>query len=216
MAKTKISEYDVSAANNTDVDSIDLGEGTMVPSDVNNALRMIMAHLANMNDGVAAIQDTFTLSDPTDDTKQVRFDAVGVTTGNTRVLTVPDADATIAGLSLAQEFTATQNFDATTLTDGASIDWDASANQVTSVTLAGDRTFNAPTNMKDGGVYVLSLIQDATGTRLISTWNAVYKFAAGTAPTLTTTAAARDVLVFLSDGTSMFEIGRSLNVSTPA
>lgn len=216
MAKTKISEYDVSASNNTDIDSIDTGEGTMVPSDVNNAIRELMAHLADMNDGVAAIQDTFTLSDPADDTKQVRFDAEGVTTGNTRVLTVPDADATIAGLSLAQEFTATQNFDATTLTDAASIDWDASANQVTSVTLAGDRTFNAPTNMKDGGVYVLSLIQDASGTRLISTWNSVFKFAAGTAPTLTTTASARDVLVFLSDGTSMFEIGRSLNVSTPA
>jgi hypothetical protein len=71
MAKTKISEYDVSAANNTDVDSIDLGEGTMVPSDVNNALRMIMAHLAEMNSGASAIQDTFTLSDPTDDTKRV-------------------------------------------------------------------------------------------------------------------------------------------------
>lgn len=212
MAKTKISEYDVSAANNTDVDSIDLGEGTMVPSDVNNALRMIMAHLADMNDGVAAIQDTFTLSDPADDTKQVRFDAAGITTGNTRVLTVPDADATIAGLSVAQEFTATQNFNATTLTDAASISWDASANQVTSVTLAGDRTFAAPTNMVDGGVYVLTIVQDATGTRVPS-FNAVFKFAGGTAPTLTTTAAARDILVFNSDGTNMYEIGRSLNVS---
>ena len=212
MAKTKISEYDVSAANNTDVDSIDLGEGTMVPSDVNNALRMIMAHLADMNDGVAAIQDTFTLSDPADDTKQVRFDAVGITTGNTRVLTVPDADATIAGLSVAQEFSATQNFNATTLTDGATISWDASANQVTSVTLAGDRTFAAPTNMVDGGVYVLTIVQDATGTRVPS-FNAVFKFAGGTAPTLTTTAAARDILVFNSDGTNMYEIGRSLNVS---
>ena len=212
MAKTKISEYDVSAANNTDVDSIDLGEGTMVPSDVNNALRMIMAHLADMNDGVSAIQDTFTLSDPTDDTKQVRFDAVNITTGNTRVLTVPDADATIAGLSVAQEFSATQNFNATTLTDAASISWDASANQVTSVTLAGDRTFAAPTNMVDGGVYVLTIVQDATGTRVPS-FNAVFKFAGGTAPTLTTTAAARDILVFNSDGTNMYEIGRSLNVS---
>lgn len=213
MAKTKISEYDVSASNNTDIDSIDTGEGTMVPSDVNNAIRELMAHLADMNDGVSAIQDTFTLSDPTDDTKRVRFDAVGVTTGNTRVLTVPDADATIAGLSIAQEFSATQNFDATTLTDGATINWDASANQVTSVTLAGDRTFAAPTNMKDGGVYVLTLIQDGSGTRLISTWNAVFKFAGGTAPTLTTTASAKDVLIFLSDGTNMQEIGRSLNVS---
>jgi len=212
MAKTKISEYDATASNNTDVDSIDLGEGTMVPSDVNNAFREIMAHLADMNAGTSAIQDTFTLSDPTDDTKQVRFDAVGVTTGNTRVLTVPDADATIAGLSIAQEFTATQNFNATTLTDAATISWDASANQVTSVTLAGDRTFGAPTNMVDGGVYVLTVIQDATGTRVPS-WNAVFKFAAATAPTLTTTASAKDILVFLSDGTNMYEIGRSLNVS---
>ncbi len=212
MAKTKISEYDVSASNNTDISSIDLGEGTMVPSDVNNALRMIMQHLAQMNSGASAIKDTFTLSDPTDDTKQVRFDAVNVTTGNTRVLTVPDADATIAGLSVAQEFTKTQNFNATTLTDAATISWDASANQVTSVTLAGDRTFGAPTNMVDGGVYVLTVIQDATGTRVPS-WNAVFKFAAATAPTLTTTASAKDILVFLSDGTNMYEIGRSLNVS---
>jgi hypothetical protein len=212
MAKTKISEYDVSASNNTDIDSIDTGEGTMVPSDVNNAIRELMAHLADMNAGTSAIKDTFTLSDPTDDTKQVRFDAVGITTGNTRVLTVPDADATIAGLSIAQEFTKTQNFNATTLTDAATISWDASANQVTSVTLAGDRTFAAPTNMVDGGVYVLTVIQDATGTRVPS-WNAVFKFAAATAPTLTTTASAKDILVFLSDGTNMYEIGRSLNVS---
>lgn len=212
MAKTKISQYDATASNNTDVDSIDLGEGTMVPSDVNNAFREIMAHLADMNAGTSAIQDTFTLSDPTDDTKRVRFDAVNVTTGNTRVLTVPDADATIAGLSIAQEFTKTQNFNATTLTDAATISWDASANQVTSVTLAGDRTFAAPTNMVDGGVYVLTIVQDATGTRVPS-FNAVFKFAGGTAPTLTTTAAARDILVFNSDGTNMYEIGRSLNVS---
>ena len=212
MAKTKISQYDSTASNNTDVDSIDLGEGTMVPSDVNNAFREIMAHLADMNAGSSAIQDTFTLSDPSDDTKQVRIDAGSITTGNTRVLTAPDADSTIAGLSIAQEFTKTQNFNATTLTDGATISWDASANQVTSVTLAGDRTFDAPTNIVDGGVYVLTVIQDSTGTRVPS-FNAVFKFADGSAPTLTTTASARDILVFISDGTNMYEIGRSLNVS---
>lgn len=213
MGNTKISQYSQTASSNTDLNSIDLGEGTMVPSDVNNFARELLKQLADMNAGTSAIQDTFTLSDPSDDTKQVRIDAGSITTGNTRVLTAPDADATIAGLSIAQEFSATQNFNATTLTDAATINWDASANQVTSVTLAGDRTFAAPTNMKDGAVYVLTLIQDSTGTRLISTWNAVFKFAAGTAPTLTTTASARDTLVFMSDGTNMYEIGRSLNVS---
>ena len=212
MAKTKISEYDSSSSSNTDIDSIDLGEGTMVPSDVNNALREVMAHLADMNGGTQAIQDTFTLSDPADDTKQVRIDAVGITAGNTRVLTAPDADVTIAGLEAAQEFTKTQNFNATTLTDAASISWDASANQVTSVTLTDNRTLAAPTNMVDGGVYTLMAIQDGTGSRTLS-YNAVFKFAAGTAPTLTTTAAAKDILVFYSDGTNMYEVGRSLNVS---
>ena len=212
MAKTKISEYDSSSSANTDIDSIDLGEGTMVPSDVNNALREVMAHLADMNGGTQAIQDTFTLSDPADDTKRVRLDAVGITTGNTRVLTAPDADVTIAGLEAAQEFTKTQNFNATTLTDAASISWDASANQVTSVTLTDNRTLAAPTNMVDGGVYTLMAIQDGTGSRTLS-YNAVFKFSAATAPTLTTTAAAKDILVFYSDGTNMYEIGRSLNVS---
>jgi len=212
MAKTKISEYDSTAGNNADLDGINLQEGVMIPSDLNNFCREIMAHLADMNAGTSAIQDTFTLSDPADDTKQVRFDAEDITTGNTRVLTAPDADVTIAGLEKAQEFTKTQNFNATTLVDGASISWDASANQVTSVTITDNRTMAAPTNLVDGAVYLLVIIQDGTGSRTMS-WNAVFKFTGGTAPTLTTTASAKDILVFYSDGTNMYEIGRSLNVS---
>jgi hypothetical protein len=212
MAKTKISEYDSTAGNNTDLDSINLQENVMIPSDLNNFCREIMAHLADMNAGTSAIQDTFTLSDPADDTKQVRFDAEDITTGTTRVLTAPDADVTIAGLEKAQEFTKTQNFNATTLVDGASISWDASANQVTSVTITDNRTMAAPTNLVDGAVYLLVIIQDGTGSRTMS-WNAVFKFTGGTAPTLTTTASAKDILVFYSDGTNMYEIGRSLNVA---
>ena len=212
MAKTKISEYDAAASSNTDIDSIDLGEGTMVPSDVNNALREVMAHLADMNAGTAAIQDTFTLSDPADDTKQVRIDAGNITTATTRVLTAPDADITVAGLSLAQEFTKTQNFDATTLTDAANISWDASANQVTSVTIADSRTMAAPTNMVDGACYVITVIQDSTGGYTMS-WNSVFKFAGATAPVVTATADARDIFVFVSDGTNMYEIGRSQNIA---
>lgn len=212
MAKAKISEYSATASSNTEIDGIDLGEGTMVPSDVNNALREIMAHLADMNAGTSSIQDTLTISDPSDDTKKVRIDAGSVTASNTRVLTAPDNDITLAGIDLAQEFTRTQNFDATTLTDGATISWDASQNQVTSVTLGGNRTLGAPTNLKDGAVYVLTVIQDSTGSRTLS-FNSVFKFHQGAAPTLTITASARDVLVFLSNGTNLYEIGRSLNVS---
>ena len=118
----------------------------------------------------------------------------------------------VANLKTAQEFTATQNFNATTLTDGTTVSWDASANQVTSVTLGGNRTLGAASNQVDGGVYVISIIQDGTGSRTI-TFNSNYKFVAGTAPTLSSDANARDVLVFVSNGTNMFEIGRALNVS---
>ena len=118
----------------------------------------------------------------------------------------------MAGTDVAQEFSATQNFNATTLTDQATISWDASANQVTSVTLGANRTFGAPTNQKDGAVYVLIVIQDGTGSRTI-TWNAVFKWVGGSAPTLTTTASARDIFVFVSNGTNLYEIGRAANVS---
>jgi len=212
MAKDKISEYSTSAGSNTVISDIDLGEGTMVPSDVNNSLRMMMKHLADMLAGTSSIQDTLTLADPADDTKKVRLDAVGVTAGQTRVLTAPDADVTIAGLSLAQEYTAAQNFNATTLTDAATIAWDASANQVTSVEITASRTMGAPTNQVDGAVYVLMIKQDSTGGFTMS-WNGVFKFAGGTAPVVTATASAKDVYVFLSDGTNMMEIGRSQNVS---
>lgn len=121
-------------------------------------------------------------------------------------------DADTAKTDVAQEFTAAQNFNATTLTFNATQAWDVQTDQVTSVTLTNNVTFSAPTNMKDGGFYSITVIQDGTGSRTGS-WNAVFKWAAGTAPTLTTTASAKDIFVFRSDGTNMYEVGRQLNVS---
>ena len=127
-------------------------------------------------------------------------------------VTLPAAATTLAGLAVAQEYTASQNFDEQTLTDGSTIPWDLQTEQVSKVTLAGNRTFNAPTNHKAGLVCVLTIIQDGSGSHT-ATFNSAYKFAGGSAPTLTTTASARDILVFISDGTNLREIGRSLNVS---
>lgn len=121
-------------------------------------------------------------------------------------------DVDTAKTDVAQEYTATQNFNATTLTDAATIAWDAAANQVTSITLTDNRTMGAPTNLVDGGFYHLTVIQDGTGSRTL-TWNAVFKWAAATAPTLTTTASAKDEFTFRSDGTNLYNLGQSLNVS---
>ena len=141
-------------------------------------------------------ETTFAVTDPTAD----------------RTITLPDATGNVIIDSKAQEFTASQNFDEQTLTDGSTIDLNLQTQQVSKVTLGGNRTFNAPSNHAAGLVCVLTIIQDGTGSRT-ATFNSAYKFAGGTAPTLTTTASARDILVFVSDGTNLREIGRSLNVS---
>lgn len=89
-----------------------------------------------------------------------------------------------------------------TLSDGATINWNTASGRVATVTIAGNRTMAAPTNLKVG-TYILSVIQDATGSRTL-TWNAVFKWPGGVAPTLTTTGSARDVFSFFSDGTNMY------------
>ena len=114
-------------------------------------------------------------------------------------------DVDTAKLDVAQEYTATQNFNATTLADAANISWDASANQVTSVTLAGNRTLDNPTNMVDGATYVLIIKQDGTGTRTLA-YGSAYKFPGGTAPTLSTGVNDIDLISFVSDGTNMYGI----------
>jgi hypothetical protein len=98
-----------------------------------------------------------------------------------------------------------------TLTDGATIDWNLSTEQVAKVTLAGNRTLNAPSNQQAGAFYSLAIIQDGTGSRTL-TFNSAYKFTGATAPTLTTTASAKDIIIFKSDGTNLLEVGRSLNI----
>ena len=54
MAKNNITQYDATAANNTDIDSINIDEG-MAASDVNNALRSLMSHLKNVDTGSQAL-----------------------------------------------------------------------------------------------------------------------------------------------------------------
>jgi hypothetical protein len=91
-----------------------------------------------------------------------------------------------------------------TLTDGVTVSWDTSLGQVATVTLGGNRTFAAPTNLKIG-TYILHVIQDATGGRTI-TWNSIFKWTGGVAPSLSTTGGRRDVFSFVSDGTNLYGV----------
>lgn len=99
-----------------------------------------------------------------------------------------------------------------TLTDGATVTWNASTQQVCKLTLGGNRTISAPTNGATGQFISIAVIQDATGSRTL-TWNSVYEFTGDTAPTLTTTVSKADVFVFRYNGTVWHETGRNLNLS---
>jgi hypothetical protein len=98
-----------------------------------------------------------------------------------------------------------------TLTDGATINWDTDSGQVATVTLGGNRTVAAPTNLESGAFYALEIVQGTGGQTLA--WNAVFKFTGAVAPTLSTTAGAKDYITFRSDGTNLYEQGRSIGVA---
>jgi hypothetical protein len=115
----------------------------------------------------------------------------------TGTVTIP-AGASISGyaaLGSAQTFTAAQRGAYVTLTDAATIATDLSLGNQFQVTLGGNRTLGAPTNVVAGQSGVIRVVQDATGSRTLA-YNSVFKFPGGTAPTLTTTANAVDLLAY--------------------
>jgi hypothetical protein len=91
----------------------------------------------------------------------------------------------------AQTFTAAQRGAISALTDGATITPDFAVANNFSVTLGGNRTMANPTNLAAGQSGSIFIVQDGTGSRTLA-WGSYWDFAAGTAPTLTTTAGAVD------------------------
>ena len=81
--------------------------------------------------------------------------------------------------------------DITALSDGATITPDFAAAQNFSVTLAGNRTLANPTNIVAGQCGSIAITQDGTGSRTLS-YGTYWDWAAGAAPTLTTTASKVD------------------------
>ena len=123
----------------------------------------------------------------------------------TKALTASDiADNLITSAKL--------NYTETTLTDQATITWDASTEDVCKLTLGGNRTLAAPSNGTTGQFISILVIQDGTGSRTL-TWNAVFEFKDDTAPTLTTTASKGDVFVFRYNGSKWLEVGRNQNLT---
>jgi hypothetical protein len=132
MAKNSITDYSKTAASNTDIQSVDIAEGCL-PSGINNAIREIMADLADMNDG------TVTLTSPA-------VGSIGVT-GNITV------GGTVDGRDVATDGTKLDGVEASAdVTDTTNVTA-AGAAMLTGATFTGsitapDATFNGTTAVK--------------------------------------------------------------------
>ena len=136
----------------------------------------------------------------------------GILKGNATAISAATAGTDYVAPATATNFTAQQYFGNVALTDGATISWAANTAQTATFTfVSNNRTMGAPSGLVNGAFYALAVIQNGGSNTL--TWNSVFKWAGGTAPTLSTAAGAKDYFVFRSDGTNLYEQGRSLGVA---
>lgn len=91
------------------------------------------------------------------------------------------------------------------LTDAANVYWDLNSGVVATVALGGNRTLDNPINLANSATYILFVKQDSVGGRTLA-FGSRFKWPGGTAPTLTTTANAIDMITFISDGTNLYGV----------
>jgi hypothetical protein len=96
MAKNSIRDFDNTSGNNTDIQSVDISEGCS-PAGINNALREMMADLADVNDGTVSLTspsaDSMTVAgDLTVDTSTLKVDSTNNRVG---IGTISPSNATL-------------------------------------------------------------------------------------------------------------------------
>ena len=182
-----------------------IAAGAVVNADVNASAAIAFSKLANVSAtdrllgrstaGAGAIEEVTctaagrALIDDADAAAQRT--TLGVVIGTD----VQAYDADTAKTDVVQSFTAAQRGSITALTDAATIAVDFADSNNFSVTLGGGRTLGNPSNLTAGQSGCIWITQDGTGSRTLA-YGSQWDFTGGTAPTLTTTAAAVDCLVY--------------------
>ena len=120
---------------------------------------------------------------------------------------------TLTGLTVSGSVSLTGGAAAniTALSDGSTITIDMATACHHSVTLGGNRTFAAPSNQAVGQSGSIFITQDGTGSRTAS-FNSAFKFAGGTAPTLSTAANAVDRIDYVIKASNVIHSVITLDV----
>lgn len=111
--------------------------------------------------------------------------------------------------------TTNRNFAGTSMNNGSAsgaLTLDGKLANIYKFTLTGNATSVTPSALQPNAFYVITFLQDGTGGRTVAGWTSAFKWAGGSAPTITATATARDDFFFWSDGSALFEIGRAQDV----
>ena len=133
--------------------------------------------------------------------------------GSAAIATSKLADSSNFGLKNAVgTYTAAQRGEITALTSATTITIDMADSNNFSVTLAHNATFANPSNLTAGQSGSIFITQDGTGSRTGS-WGSQWDFVGGSAPTLTTTAAAVDRIDYVVRSASSIHAVASLNLS---
>jgi hypothetical protein len=182
MAKTKISEFSSTPANNTDIDGINIAEGC-APSGINDAIRELMSQLKDWQAGLSG------------DVTAIAAGGTGAATFAAAGLTTLTGSETLTNKTVeAGTFTNGYTEEVFSSTPTSTITLDLANGSVQIITLGGNITYTFPTPVA-GKSLTLIQKQDGTGSRTV-TWPASVKWPAGTAPTITATASRADKFVF--------------------
>jgi len=121
-------------------------------------------------------------------------------------------DTDTAKTDVAQTWSKGQRGTITALADGANIATDLSLSNNFSVTLAGNRTLDNPTNIVAGQSGSIFVTQDGTGSRTLA-YGGYWDFVAGAAPVLTTTASKIDRIDYVVRTSTSIHAVVSLDLS---
>ena len=159
-----------------------------------NTINWITSNYITTNTAYASINSNWTVTNATYTVSNSAFALANVNAGT--ISGIANGSVTINNISLSGTINpGTVNIATQTLTDSANVSWNVAQGVVASVTLGGNRNIDAPTNLKVGTL-ILHIVQDGTGGRTL-TWNSKFKWPAGVAPVLSSSANAKDIFSFI-------------------